>query len=72
MAVAPLIKPIQTQKGMFYTFQSAIEDLSLTFNNNTNKFRFSKFALLRIPEIGIPISMETDNKVQFLAPGNWT
>lgn len=69
MAVAPLIKPIQTQKGMFYTFQSAIEDLSLTFNNNTNKFRFSKFALLRIPEIGIPISMETDNKVQFLAPG---
>jgi hypothetical protein len=69
MAVAPLIKPIQTQKGMFYSFQSAIEDLSLTFNNNTNKFRFSKFALLRIPEIGIPATMQTDNKVQFLAPG---
>lgn len=69
MAVAPLIKPIQTQKGMFYTFQSAIEDLSLTFNNNTNKFRFSKFALLRIPEFGIPNSMQTDNKTQFLAPG---
>ena len=62
MAVAPLIKPIQTQKGMFYTFQSSIEDLSLTFNNNTNKFRFSKFALLRIPEIGIPATMQTDNK----------
>ena len=69
MAVAPLIKPIQTQKGMFYSFQSAIEDLSLTFNNNTNKFRFSKFALLRIPEIGIPATMQTDNKVQFLAVG---
>jgi len=69
MAVAPLIKPIQTQKGMFYSFQSAIEDLSLTFNNNTNKFRFSKFALLRIPEIGIPATMQTDNKVQFLALG---
>jgi hypothetical protein len=69
MPVAPLIKPIQTQKGMFYSFQSAIEDLSLTFNNNTNKFKFSKFALLRIPEIGIPTTMQTDNKVQFLAPG---
>ena len=33
MAVAPLIKPIQTQKGMFYTFQSSLEDLTLTFNN---------------------------------------
>ena len=69
MAVAPLIKPIQTRKGMFYTFQSSLEDLTLTFNNNTNKFRFSKFALLRIPEIGLPSTLETDNKVQFLALG---
>jgi hypothetical protein len=69
MAVAPLIKPIQTKKGMLYSFQSALEDLNLTFNNNTNKFRFSKFALLRIPEIGIPASIATDNKVQFLAAG---
>ena len=69
MAVAPLIKPIQTQKGMFYTFQSSLEDLTLTFNNNTNKFRFSKFALLRIPEIGIPTTMATDNRTQFLAVG---
>jgi hypothetical protein len=69
MAVAPLIKPIQTQKGIFYSFQSAIEDLSLTFNNNTNKFRFSKFALVRIPEIGLPSTMDKDNKVQFLAQG---
>lgn len=69
MAVAPLIKPIQTQKGIFYSFQSAIEDLSLTFNNNTNKFRFSKFALLRIPEIGLPSTIDKDNKVQFLAQG---
>ena len=69
MAVAPLIKPIQTQKGMFYTFQSSLEDLTLTFNNNSNKFRFSKFALLRIPDIGLPGTIEKDNRVQFLAPG---
>ena len=68
MAIAPLIKPIQTQKGMFYTFQSSLEDLTLTFNN-TNKFKFSKFALLRIPEIGIPTSLATDNHTQFLALG---
>ena len=68
MAVAPLIKPIQTQKGMFYTFQSSLEDLTLTFNN-TNKFKFSKFALLRIPEIGIPTTLATDNHIQFLALG---
>ena len=68
MAIAPLIKPIQTQKGIFYTFQSSLEDLTLTFNN-TNKFKFSKFALLRIPEIGIPTSLVTDNHTQFLALG---
>ena len=68
MAIAPLIKPIQTQKGIFYTFQSSLEDLTLTFNN-TNKFKFSKFALLRIPEIGIPTSLATDNHTQFLALG---
>jgi hypothetical protein len=68
MAVAPLIKPIQTPKGMFYTFQSSLEDLTLTFNN-TNKFKFSKFALLRIPEIGIPTTLATDNRTQFLALG---
>lgn len=69
MAVAPLIKPIQTQKGMFYTFQSSLEDLTLTFNNGVNQFRFSKFALLRIPEIGTPSTMQKDNRVQFLAVG---
>lgn len=69
MAVAPLIKPIQTQKGMFYTFQSSLEDLTLTFNNSVNKFRFSKFVLLRIPEIAVPSTIEKDNTIQFLAVG---
>lgn len=72
MAVTPLIKPIQTKKGIFYTFQSALEDLNLTFNNNgANKFRFSKFVLLRIPEIGNPNTQKLlDNKIQFDAIGN--
>lgn len=69
MAITPLIKPITTNNGIFYTFQTGIEDLNLTFNNNTNKFKFSKFALLNIPEITIPSSIKTDNVMQFLAQG---
>jgi hypothetical protein len=69
MAVTPLIKPVQDKKGIFYNFQSALEDINLTLSNNENGVRFSKFALLRIPEIGEPNNLPTDNKIQFLAQG---
>lgn len=69
MAVAPLIKPVQDKKGIFYNFQSALEDINLTLSNNKNSVRFSKFALLRIPEIGTPDNLATDNKIQFAAVG---
>jgi hypothetical protein len=52
--IAPLIKPIRLQGGTFYTFSSASEDLGLTFNNSQQKFKFSKFALLNIPDIKTP------------------
>lgn len=54
MAIAPFIRPIQTQGGTFYTFSSAAEDLSLTFNNSGKKFSFSKYALLNLPDIKRP------------------
>jgi len=69
MAVTPLIKPVQDKKGIFYNFQSALEDINITLSNSENAVRFSKFALLRIPEIGTPNNLETDNKIQFLAQG---
>ena len=69
MAVTPLIKPVQDKKGIFYNFQSALEDINLTLTNSENAVRFSKFALLRIPEIGTPDYLPTDNKIQFLAQG---
>lgn len=69
MPVSPFIKPILTNKGIFYSFQSAIEDTNLTFNQSANKFRFSKFAMIRFPVIGTPDTLATDNNVQFLAPG---
>jgi hypothetical protein len=51
MAVAPLIRPIRLQGGTFYTFSSASEDLGLTFNDSQKKFRFSRIALLNLPDI---------------------
>jgi len=69
MAVTPLIKPVQDKKGIFYNFQSALEDINITLSNSENAVRFSKFALLRIPQIGEPDSLATDNKIQFAAPG---
>jgi hypothetical protein len=54
MSIAPFIRPIQTQGGTFYTFTSATEDLSLTFNNSGKKFTFSKYALLNLPNIARP------------------
>jgi hypothetical protein len=51
MAKTPFIQPLQLTGGTFYTFSSAAEDLSFTFNNSTSKFKFSKFALLNIPNI---------------------
>jgi hypothetical protein len=69
MAVTPLLKPIQNKKGIFYTFQSALEDINISIANSENAVRFSKFALLRIPEIGTPDTGATDNKFQFFAQG---
>lgn len=52
--IAPLIRPIRLAGGTFYTFSSASEDLGLSFNSSDKKFKFSKFALLNIPNIENP------------------
>ncbi len=72
MAVTPLLKPIQNKKGILYTFQSALEDIDLKVANGENNVRYSKFALLNIPNFGTPDSLEFDNKFQFLAQGEST
>jgi len=67
MATTPFIRPLQVQGGTFYSFSSSAEDLSFTFNNSINKFKFSKFALLNIP----PISNTGDplgNSLKLIAP----
>jgi hypothetical protein len=55
MTISPFIRPIQIQGGTFYTFSSAGEDLGFTFNNDGKQFKFSKYALLNIPDIKRPI-----------------
>ena len=69
MAVAPIIKPITTRKGIFYTFQSSLEDLTLSFNNSGNQFKFSNFVLLNLPNVGTPDGTPSDNKLFFKAQG---
>ena len=67
MTISPFIRPIQIQGGTFYTFSSASEDLGFTFNNDGKQFKFSKYALLNIPDIKRPIQgpLNYENFVQF-------
>lgn len=66
MSKTPFIRSLSTQGGTLYSFSSAAEDLSFTFNNSVNKFKFSKFALLNIPQInsGDPLG----NSIKLNAP----
>jgi len=60
----PLIRTPQVSGGVFYAFASASKDLSKTFNNDQLKFQFSKYALLNIPNIEVPLNQQ--NYIQFL------
>ena len=66
MAVTSFIKPIDTNRGIFYTFKSAMNDFTRTIGK---QFKFSKYALLRIPHMGMSNDIPTDNIVQFLGAG---
>ena len=68
MAKTPFIRPLQVQGGTFYSFSSSGEDLSFTFNNSINKFRFSKFALLNIPNIKDSSEVSQNNTIKLNAP----
>ena len=47
MAKTPYIRPIAVQGGTFYTFSSAAEDLSLTFNNSPADVAESKIVFCK-------------------------
>lgn len=48
MLRTPMIKP-RTQGGTFYTFPSALEDIGLNINEQSNKIAMSHYVLLDIP-----------------------
>lgn len=48
MLRTPMIKP-RTQGGTFYTFPSALEDIGLNINEQSNKVAMSHYVLLDIP-----------------------
>lgn len=52
MASAPFIRSLGISGGTFVAFSSGARDLSYTINNSNQKFVFSKFALLNLPDIG--------------------
>ena len=74
MAVTSFIKPIENRTGAFYAFQTAINDSNFINSQENYKFAYSKYALLRLPDIGIPApvgnSIENINKIQFGAIGD--
>lgn len=59
----PFIRPINEKGGSFYTFSSASRDLVNSFNDDSVKFQFSKFALLNLPNIKTPTNNQ--NFIQF-------
>lgn len=70
-SVTPFIRPIAQKGGTFYTFTSAGEDFTLSLNSDDTKgFRFSKFALLRIPDFSDSSEKMDENLVRLMAiPG---
>jgi hypothetical protein len=70
--ITPLLKPIKTTGGTFYTFSSASEDLGLSLTDSQNSFKFSKYALLNIPNIGNQGANWVNNINFSTAPGAFT
>jgi hypothetical protein len=54
MPSTPFIKPIPNSKGILYTMQSALNDMSTVFSQDNKRFRMSKFALVNIPSFEVP------------------
>lgn len=54
----PLINSLRVTGGTLYTFTSASNDISKTFVEDDNRFVFSKFVLLDIPNVATPSSGE--------------
>lgn len=66
----PIIRPLRSQGGTFYTFASAVEDIGLNIAERKNKVRLSHYAILDIPDTDENNINENKNKFNFYScPG---
>lgn len=80
MAITPLIKKLQAgnRSGIFYAFQSGINDSDLCSTIDNYNFTFSRYALLKIPDFKASNCIaknennefDMENALQFRALGN--
>lgn len=63
----PIIRPFRTQGGTFCSFNSAIEDIGLNINENSNKIRLSHYVVMDIPNCDYTDKTEL-NKFNLLTP----
>ena len=68
MAATPLIRPLRTQGGTIYVFNSAANDIAKTFSDDNFRFTFSKFAALDLPKVNTPSN--GSNNIVWQAIGN--
>ncbi len=64
----PLLRPIRTQGGTIYVFNSAANDIAKTFSDDNFRFTFSKFAALDLPKVDTPSN--NSNNIVWQALGN--
>lgn len=69
MAVTPFIKPIPNSKGILYTTQCGINDMTTVFAQDNRRFRMSKFALVNIPALEVP-NVDGSNATQINSTGD--
>jgi hypothetical protein len=67
----PFVKRMRTQGGTIFTFSSALEDIGLNINERNNVVKMSHYALLNIPNIGVPANLQENKFNVFAIPGAW-
>ena len=48
--IAPILAPLRTSQGTFYSFSSSINDSALLFSSENVRMSFSKFVCLKLPK----------------------
>lgn len=68
MSATSLIRPLRTQGGTIYVFNSSANDIAKTFSDDNFRFTFSKFAALDLPNVNTPSN--GSNNIVWQALGN--